>query len=60
MLLHIHVRRNKYKIFFKTDTHTTDFASECTLSFGFSFIRERCKLFEFVVFLCTVDVAFQI
>ena len=40
--------------------HPTDFASECTLPFGFCFIGEGCKLCEFIGFLCSGHVTYQI
>ena len=40
--------------------HATDFASEVSLTIGIVFIRVTCKLFEFVGFLYSGHVTFQI
>ena len=40
--------------------HATDFASECTLPVGFCFIGENSKLWEFIGFLCSGHVTYQI
>ena len=40
--------------------HATDFASEVSLTVGIVFIRVICKLFEFVGFLYSGHVTFQI
>ena len=40
--------------------HATDFASEVSLTVGIVFIRVTCKLFEFIGFLYSGHVTFQI
>ena len=40
--------------------HATDFASEVALTVGIVFIRVTCKLFEFIWFLYSGHVTFQI
>ena len=40
--------------------HATDFASEDSLTVGIVFIRVTCKLFEFIGFLYSGHVTFQI
>ena len=40
--------------------HATDFASEGPLTVGIVFIRATCKLFEFIGFLYSGHVTFQI
>ena len=40
--------------------HATDFASEVSLTVGIVFIRVTCKLFEFIGFLCSGHMTFQI
>ena len=40
--------------------HATDFASEVSLTVGIVFIRVTCMLFEFVGFLYSGHVTFQI
>ena len=40
--------------------HATDFASEVSLTAGIVFIRVTCKLFEFIAFLYSCHVTFQI
>ena len=40
--------------------HATDFASEGSLTVGIVFIRVTCKLFEFLGFLLSGHVTFQI
>ena len=40
--------------------HATDFASEGSLTVGIVFIRATCKLFEFIGFLYSGHVTFQI
>ena len=40
--------------------HATDFASEVSLIVGVVFIRVTCKLFEFIGFLYSGHVTFQI
>ena len=40
--------------------HATDFASEVSLTVGIVFIRVTCKLFEFIGFLYSGHLPFQI
>ena len=40
--------------------HATDFASEGSLTVGIVFVRVTCKLFEFIGFLYSGHVTFQI
>ena len=40
--------------------HATDFASEVALTLGIVFSRVTCKLFEFIGFLYSGHVTFQI
>ena len=40
--------------------HITDFASEVSLTVGIVFSRVTCKLFEFIGFLYSGHVTFQI
>ena len=40
--------------------HATDFASEVSLTVGIVFIRVTCKLFEFIGFLYSGRVTFQL
>ena len=40
--------------------HATDFASEGSLTVGIVYIRVTCKLFEFIGFLYSGHVTFQI
>ena len=40
--------------------HATNFASKCFSPVGLSFIGERCKLCEFIRFLCSDHVTYQI